>query len=191
VVGGGPRLKNGFLFERPWSGGVDPPAWHTREKRGDRPEIFAVVRPEIQPGALPHPAGEQGKESRLQQAVLMVAFFRPRVGKQDPEFGERHPGGQRLDQFPGLRLDKVTMGELGALGLALRATDPVADEVYAETETLRKFRGVAGKKMSVAGTDFQSDGGCGGNKCGEAGAQSGLAFGDSGEEFGFGSHAPF
>jgi hypothetical protein len=170
VVTGGPGLEDGFLFEGPWSGGVDPPARQIREKGGDRPEIFAVIRPEIQASALPHPAGDGRKEGRLQEAVLMMAFFRPRVGKQDPEFGEGDAGGQRSDHFPGLRLNKVTMGELGAVGFALRASDPVADEVYAETEALRKLRRVAGKKMSVAGTDLQGDGGRRGDERHQPGA---------------------
>ena len=148
-----------------------------------------MIRPEIQAGPLPRPGCDRFKERGLQQAVFMVTFFGPRVGKQDPEFGEGGAGRQRIDQLPGFRLDKVAVSELGPLGLALRPPDPVTDQVHPEAETLGIFRRVAGQKMAVSRADLQRDGGSSGDERGERSAQCSLSLRDACEEFGFGSHA--
>jgi len=149
-----------------------------------------MIRPEIQPGTLPCPAGQGFKKAGLQQAVFMMAFFRPRIGKQHPDFPEGDTRGQCIDQFAGLGLDKVTMGEPGALSLALGPADPVADHVHADAEGCGKFRGIAGEKMTVPAADFQCEDGGGGNERSQLGAQGGLTLGDVFDEFRFGSHAP-
>ncbi len=59
-----------------------------------------------------------------------MAALRPRVGKEHPELGEGDANGQRIDQLPGLRLDKVAVRESGALGLAFRALNPLTNYVH-------------------------------------------------------------
>lgn len=184
-------MEDGFLLEGPRSGRIDPPRRQIRKQGGDRTEILTVIRPKIHPGALPHPTGQGGEERRLHQAVLVVAFFRPRVRKQDPEFGEGDSGRQRVDRFPRFGLHEMTVAELGTLRLALRAADPVADQVDSEIQALRKLRGVAGQEMPVTRTDFEDDGRIRGNERGQRGTQPGLALLNSGEKLGFGSHGSF
>jgi hypothetical protein len=121
VVTAGAGLEYGFGLKGPRCGVIDAPRSQGRNHGGNGREIFAVIRPEIQAGTLPHPTSDGFKKVRLQEAVLMMAFLRPRIGKQNPEFVEGDAGGQRIDQLAGLGLDKVAVGEPGTLGLAFRA----------------------------------------------------------------------
>jgi len=89
-----------------------------------------MVGPEIEAGTLPHPPGRGRKEGGLEQAVLVMPFFWPRIGKKDPELGEGDASRQCIDQFPGFCLDKMTVGELGAFGLAPGTPDSVANQVH-------------------------------------------------------------
>lgn len=176
---------------RPRGGGIDPPGQQGRDQDSDGSEILAVIRPEIQPRPLPHPAGDEFKKGGLQEAVLMMTFFGPRVGKQHPEFGKRDVRWQRIDQFASFGLDEVAVSELGALGLAVGSPDAVADQVHAQAKTLRMLRRVAREEMPVPAANLQRDGGCGRDKRGQLGAQRGAALGDMLDEFWFGSHAPY
>ncbi len=187
---GGAGLEYGYWLKRPLGSRIDAPSLQARDQCSYCPEIFIVVRPEIQAGTLPCPACDQLKEAGLQQTVFVVTFFRPRVGKQNPEFVEGNTGGQRINQLAGLGLDEMAVGELGALCLALRAPDPVADHIHADTEGLGKFRGVVREEVAVPAADLESDGRCARDERGQLGAQCSAAVRDMLEKFRFGSHAP-
>ena len=116
-----------------------------------------MVGPEIEAGTLPHPPGRGRKEGGLEQAVLVMPFFWPRIGKKDPELGEGDASRQSVDQFPGFCLDKMTVGELGAFGLAPGAPDPVANQVHPQALALGILGGVAGQEMAMTGPDFQRE----------------------------------
>jgi len=188
VIAGGAGLENSFRFERPAGSGFNSPRRHVRKFGGDGVKIFPVVRPEIKEGALPCPTRQGFKKARLQQAVLVMTFFRPWIRKQNPDLSKGDGIRQRIDQLAGLGLDKVAVGELGALGLALGAPDPVADEVNAEAKGLRTGFGIARQEMSVPGTNLEHQGGGRGDERGQFGAQGRPAQGDMLDEFRFGSH---
>jgi hypothetical protein len=164
MVAGGAGLKDCFLLQWPWRRGIDSPGGQAWEKGGGRAKILPMIRSEIKTRALPHPAGDSFQEVRLQQAVLVVALLRPRIGKQDPEFGEGDIRREGIDRFARLGLEKVAMREPGALGLAFRPADPVADQVHAEEKALRELRGVSGQEMAMSRADFQRERGAGGDK---------------------------
>lgn len=170
---------------------IDLPGLQEWEHGGDSLKIFHVIGPETKTRALPCPPGNGFKKTGLQQAVLVVAFFRPRIWKQNPDLGKGDGVGQGIDQFAGFGLDKVAVGELGAFGFAPGTPNPVADQVHADAEGLGMFRGVAREKVPVTRADFQDDDGRGGDDRGQLGAQRGPALGDMLDEFRFESHASF
>lgn len=190
MVTGCAGLKDGFVLERPRSGGINPPSLQAREQGGDGAEILAMIRPEIQAGTLPCPVGNGFKKAGLQQAVFVVTFFWPRIGKQDPDLGQGDEVWQRIDQLPGFSLEEMAVGEPGSRGLSFGSLNALADQVHPEAKGLSKFPGVAREKMAVPGADLQSNGGRGGNDRGQLGPQRGPALGDMLDEFRFGSHEP-
>jgi len=179
------------MFERPRGVGINPPAGQIRKQRGNGAEIFAMIRPEIDTGTLPHSTGQQGEKRGLENAVLVVTLLRPRVGKQDPGLGEGDTRRQRVDGLPGFGLDEMAVRQSRALGFAFGAPNPVGDQVDAEADAPGELRRVTSQEMTMARADFERDGGWGGNEHRQRATQVGLALLNTGKEFGFGSHATF
>lgn len=113
-----------------------------------------MVGAEIEPGSLPCPAGDGVEKVRLEHPVFMMTFFRPRIRKQDPDFGKSNTKRQRVEKLEGVRSHKVTIAEFAALGFAVSPGNPLARQIYAHTEALGKFCGVALEKMPVTAADF-------------------------------------
>jgi len=152
--------------------------------------VLAVIRAEIESRTLPCPAGEKFEEFRLEDAVLVVALFGPRIRKQDPDFRKRDAWRKGFDKLPGFGADEVAMGEFGTVGLPASAVDTLIDHVHAEAEFLRKFDGVTCQKVTMTTADFQNDGGLGWQQGGQFRAQRSAALGDVFDEFRFETHSP-
>lgn len=69
-----------------------------------------MVGAEVKRRALPCPGSQRLKKIRLQNPVLMVAFFRPRVGKEHPDLLQGYARWQRIEKLPRLGLHEMTVG---------------------------------------------------------------------------------
>ena len=190
MEGLGPGLEDGVGLERPGRRRVRPPGFQRPEQRGHRVEIVAVVGAEIQPGALPRPAGDGFKKFRLQHPVLMVALLGPGIGEEHPDFRERDAGREGGQKLPGLRADEMAVGQPGTVRFALCAGDALAADIHPDAVPAGKFGGVARQEVAVAAANLPGDGGGPGQQGGESGTHGGAPGGDLLDKFGFESHAP-
>ena len=91
----------------------------------------------------------------MQQTVLVMSFFGPRVREKQINIGDLDPGRQRVEKFARLHFEKLQVGEPRAIPLFQRAPDAFADEVNPDTEPVAVALSVGGEKVSVAAPDFQ------------------------------------
>jgi hypothetical protein len=153
--------------------------------------IRNVIGAEIEPRALPCPCGQKFEELRLENPVLVMAFFWPRIGKQDPDLGKGNAGWEALDEFAGFSPDKMAMGKPGAVCLSPGALDAFVDHINAKAGFVRVLRRIPGQEVPVAAADLQHDGRGRREKQRQLGAQRGAALSDVLDEFRFEAHAAF
>ena len=142
------------------------------------------VGAEVEAGALPCPRRHRGEEIRLHDAVLMVAQFGPRVGKEDEKAGKGRIGREHLEEEPGLGVDEMKVGEAGAVPFAEGAADAFADDVDADAQFVGVGLGVGGQEVSVATADFPGEAGPGREDFFLAGAEVAAAGLHQGEKLG-------
>jgi len=157
MVAGGAGLEHRLVFQGPGRVGGRLPGLQAREPVGHSLKIFPMVRPEVQPGALPCPAGDRLKEIRLKHTIFVVALFRPGIGEQHPDFPKSHQGRQGVEKLQGLGPDKMAVREPAAPGLAEGPGDSLAAQVDAHADPGGKFRRVTLEEMAVAATDLPDD----------------------------------
>jgi hypothetical protein len=191
MIAGGAGLENRLVFQGPGASRVDLPGLQIREPLGHGLKIFPMVRPEVQSGALPCPAGDCLEEARLQHTVLMVALFGPRIGKQHPDFPKSNLGRQGVEKFQRLGPDKVAVGEVAALGLAEGAGDSFAAQVDPDADLGGEFRGITFEEMAVPATDLPDDGLRRREQRGEFSPQGGTPLGDELDKGRFEIHGPY
>lgn len=150
-----------------------------------------MIGPEIEPGPLPHPAGDGVEKVRLQQPVLLMALFRPRIREKHPDFLKGNPRRKRVEEFQGVGAYKVTIGKIAALGFPEGPGNPIARQVDADTEAVRKFRGVTLEKMAMTAAYFPDDRTRLRQEGGELGPQCSAPLGDELDKFRFEIHAPY
>ena len=191
MIAGGAGLEHRLVFQGPRRGGGWLPGLQTRERFGHGLKVFPVVRPEVQPGALPCPAGDRLEKFRLEHAVLMMALFGPRIREQHPDFPKGDWGWQGVEKFQGFGPDEVAVGEPAALGLAEGPGDPLAAQVDAHADPRGKFRRVALEEVAVTAADFPNNGVRRGEHRGEFGPQGGAPLGDELDKGRFEIHGPY
>lgn len=123
--------------------------------------------------------GELRQKRGLENAVLVVAEFWPRVGKEDENLRDSRLGWQGLEKQPGFGVNEVRVRELGTVTLLLGAFDAVNLHIDAQAELLRMRRSIGGEKVAVAAADFPRDVGvtAGKDVC-EAGLNGGTSRGE-------------
>jgi len=84
----GPALENRNLFERPRLRDNLPP-WLPPEEGFGITKIGFVIGTKIEARALPCPLRHHLQKLRLQEPVLVMAAFGPRIGKKNEKRGNR------------------------------------------------------------------------------------------------------
>ena len=136
------------------------------------------VGAEEEAAPLPCPGAEFVQKSRLKQAVLVVPFLGPRIGKQQVGIQKPGVGGQFPQEVARVAAEKMQIREAGPVAFAGRLVDPFQPEINAHTKLIRVNRGVADQEMAIAAADLEHQS-CfrRGQKCGQLGAQCGPASG--------------
>jgi hypothetical protein len=147
-----------------------------------------VIGAKIEPRALPCPCGQKFEELRLEDPVLVMTFFGPRIGKQNPDLGKGDAGRKRLDEFAGFGADKMAMNKPGAVCLSPGALDALVDHINAKAGFMGVLHRISRQEVAMTAADFQHDG-CGRReKQRQLGAQRGAALSDVLDEFRFEAH---
>jgi len=121
-------------------------------------EEISIVGAQGQPGAGFGTLGEDVEQASLEQTALVMAGFRPGVGKEHKNTGQldiRRQSGQGLDDI-GIKGGEVR--ELQPLLLALGALDALFDEVDTQASNSRMRGGISGEKVPMAAANFKDDG---------------------------------
>jgi hypothetical protein len=148
-------------------------------------EIPAMVRAEVEPSALPCPAGDGREEIGLQDAVFVVALLGPGIRKEHPDLLKRDACRQGVEKLQGIGAHKVAVGEPAAPGLFQGADNPFAAQIDADTEPIGKLGRITLQKVTVAAPDFPDDGPGLGQDGGEFGAQGAATLGHELDKFRF------
>jgi hypothetical protein len=154
MVGGGAGLEDRLGLENPGGGGIDPPQGMRRKDRGGVREIPAVIGAKIESRPLPRPRRKHIEERWLQQAVFVMAPLGPWIGEKYNNCtyaGVSRQGGEKVMC---LSMEKMEIGQLGAVAFAGGARDALTDEINAHAQFPGMRRRVGGEKMPVAAADF-------------------------------------
>lgn len=149
-----------------------------------------MIRAEKKASPLPCPCGDGFKEVDLQNAVLVMTLFWPRIGEEDPNFIESCPGRKRAEEFASFALREVTVVKARAGAFPLGPGDAVAADVDAIAKFPGMLRRVASEEVAVTAADFPDDfPRCNEMRC-EFLPQRGTAAGDLFDKSGIKWHAP-
>lgn len=139
--------------------------------------VRLVIGAEEEVAPLPCPRGKFIQEPGLEQTILVVALFRPRIRKQHVDVEQPDTSGNFLEEITRLTAEKMQVGQSGAVALAQRLRDPLQPQVNAHTEPVGMRSGVGVEEMSVAAADFQDELGIGPRQDGgQRGAQCDQTF---------------
>ena len=99
--------------------------------------------------------GKAREVLRLEEAVLVLAGFRPGIRVKDEDLVQPQPRRERVEELRGLGLEEGHVGQSapGTLGLAL--AQPLAEEVDAHAALRGVRRGVGVQPVAVAAADLQ------------------------------------
>jgi hypothetical protein len=98
-----------------------------------------MIRAEIESPALLYSARDGIEERGLEDSVLVMTLFRPRIGKKDPNFAKSGVFGQRVEEFSGIGVDEVTVLQLPAGGLFTAPGDALGINIDAYAAFFGKF----------------------------------------------------
>ena len=118
-------------------------------------EIFRVVGPEMQARSRVRTGGKSIEHGRLDEAVFVVAFFRPRVRKEENDFRKAATFGQGEEKFRGFSLEKGEVFQRGKFAFAIGSFDAFGNEIESDAKFLRERLGVGGEKVPVPAADFE------------------------------------
>jgi hypothetical protein len=118
MVNRGACLKNGDMLKWKRIFGQQLPLRVAGDDLTCLVKIRPVVRTKEKAAPLPCPGGKPGQKIRVEQAVLMVALFGPRVWEQHVNVRKRHAGGQFMEKVAGLTTEEMQIREAGAITFA-------------------------------------------------------------------------
>jgi len=93
----------------------------------------------------------------LKKTVLVMAFFRPGVGKEDINIQQLDTGGQFREKITRIAAEELQITQSCAIALTQGLRDPLEAQVNAHAVLVGVRRGVSGKEMAVATTDLQHE----------------------------------
>ena len=97
---------------------------------------------------------QQGQKLRLEDPMLVVTRLRPRIRNQDENLSDPYVSGERLEEQPGFRVNKMEMLELGAITLTDCPAHPLPDGIYTDAGLVMIGLGIRSQKMAVARADL-------------------------------------
>ncbi|MDP2136785.1 MAG: hypothetical protein Q8J74_02925 [Candidatus Didemnitutus sp.] len=147
-----------------------------------------MIGAKIKTSSLPCPTRDGVEEVRFENPVFMVAGFRPGIGKKNPNFGERHVGGKRIEELAGLRTNEVAVEELGSVALSSAPLESIENHVHPDTALMRELGGIPDQKMTVTAADFPDKRLTFGQQRGQRLLEGIAAAGYIGQEFGLKGH---
>src|ERR1017187_1907568 len=118
MVNRGARWEDRNVLEGERLVGEQTPLQVSGDNRPRLVIIWLVVGAEKEATPLPCPRAEFAQEIRLEQAVLVMAFFWPRVGKEHVNVRKDHTGGEFAQKITGLAADEMQIREAGAIAFA-------------------------------------------------------------------------
>lgn len=169
------------MFERPGPLRCFP-AWVLPDHRGGGGEIRLIVGAEVEAGFVRGMLAQTVEEFRLDEAVLVMPLFGPRVGKEDEHRGEGGASRQGLEEKMGVGVQKMQVRGLRALLFSRGSRDAIGLEVEAKTESRRMGLRIGDEKMAVATAEFTHELLGPREKLGERGLKLGLSLLDGRQE---------
>ena len=118
------------------------------------------------------------KEIGLEQPVLMMPLFRPRIGKKHPNLLKNDSRWEGVDELQCFSPDKMTVGQAASFGFAQGSFYPVTAQIDADARLGGKFSRITCEKMPVSAADFQNDGSRLRQDCTQFRPKIGAALGD-------------
>jgi len=150
----GALLKNRERIHRPRRSGRNAPSRQVAQCELDGVKIFLVVGAKIEGGVFPGSCSDRVEKLRLEQAVFMVSFLWPRIGKQRPYFRQRVSGREGVQKFAGLSPEEMTVGQTGAIPFATTFFEAFKPEINADAKFLRKCSSVTNEKVTVPASNL-------------------------------------
>jgi hypothetical protein len=114
-----------------------------------------VVGSEKHAAAGGRPVREVAKKQGLNQAILVMAFFRPWIGEKDQHLEYLHPRGETSEDFLRFRFQESDVSDPSRDHFSLRFSKPIAEQVDADVKAIGVEGSILHQEMSVPATDFQ------------------------------------
>jgi hypothetical protein len=152
------RLEYGFVLEGPSFGSVGQEL-PLRMQSENRLGVFVVrseISAKVESRSLPCPTRHRSEKVGLHDAMFVVTELGPRIGEKNEEAREGHVRRQGLEKKPRLGMDKVEVGELGAVAFAEGAADSFAHNVDPDAELPGVGLGIGGEEMAMSAAYFPS-----------------------------------
>lgn len=138
MVLGCATLEYGFVLEGPRRlGRCDLPIRIRGQECDGVLKVRLVIGAKIQPRIALGPERDSVKELRLHESMLVMAFFRPGIGKEDKHVGKADMPREHFKKHLCFGLDEMKIAKLGAVALAHGTFDPFAGDIDTHTNCRR------------------------------------------------------
>ncbi|MEO5958380.1 MAG: hypothetical protein ABIR80_04650 [Opitutaceae bacterium] len=149
-------MKNRLALERPRLIRQLPPG--VGANQGLRVlKIGSKIGTEEKPRGCAGAGCDQIEERRLHDPVLMVARFRPRVGEEHEDIGNRQAGRQRFQEEPSVSVKKMQICQFSAVAFTLRPNHAITRNIDTNAKGVRMLSGVCGQKMSMSRAKLKNE----------------------------------
>lgn len=98
--------------------------------------------------------GREGKEFRLENAMLVVPQLGPRVREKNEQLGKSGPGGKRFQEQPRLCMNEEEIRNSGSITFPQRPSDSLAHDIDSHAEPIRVSLRIGRQKMTMATAEF-------------------------------------
>lgn len=124
----------------------------------DGQHVFGIGLPvggQVDVAAGQKATGQKRHELGLNETAFVVAFFRPRIGKEDVDTGERFGPNHVCHDFHGVVGDDAYVADAKVVDFSQQATDARGVDFYAEEIRFRMSLGDGGRGLAHAEADFE------------------------------------
>lgn len=147
-------LENGLVLERPSLDDKFPRGVFYESSAGVL-KIGVKVGAKKNARPLCRMAVHGGQKRRLKEPVLVVAFFGPRIGKENEDAAEPEVSRQDFQKQKSIGLNKTEVRELRTLLFSACAVDAITIDVEAEALRIRMRLRVSDEKVAVPASHFE------------------------------------